>query len=269
MTMTIEIEGLTLWLGGRTILAKVDLAFASGELVAVLGASGAGKSTLGRLVTGGLRPVPGDAARARRHPAVARGTVRVGGRAVADWPQTALARRVGSVAQRPVALPGTVADNLMGVQRLAGLGGTPQAQRRRAEEALALAGLDGLAFSQPASALSGGQLQRLTIARALQLGPRTLVLDEPTSALDDLAAARIVTTVTALRDRGLTVILITHDNRLARLADRVVVLGQPAADRAARVILDAGPDTAFDPAAPAEVRRTLDALDALIPPNAA
>lgn len=264
MTSVITFKNYSLWLNGRSILSGITTAFARGELVVLLGPSGAGKSTLGRVATGALRPKPWSGKGLHDQAAVFAGEVQVFGRAVSSWRQTDLARTVGTVAQKPVVLPGTVARNLMGVQRLVGLPGDAKTRKERALTALARSGLEGVPLDKPAAALSGGEQQRLTIARTLQFDPRAIVFDEPTSALDDPTAVRIVETILALRDQGVLVVLITHDNRMADLADRVIVLDRTKEHEGAQIIVDGPPDGALEHAAPEAARALVASFEALV-----
>lgn len=182
---------------GRPVLIDVSLGFAAGSWSCVVGVSGSGKSTLAGLL---LRGWDTD-----------RGAVRLHGTDVRQLRLDELRRRVALVPQRSVLLSGTLAHNL----RLA----APAATEDELRDALAVAGLDtwvdqlpnGLAsqIRERGLNLSGGQLQRLTLARALVARPEVLVLDEALSQLD-AATARLVRERLARDRAGLTVIEITH-----------------------------------------------------------
>lgn len=182
---------------GRLVLIDVSLSFAAGSWSCVVGVSGSGKSTLAGLL---LRGWDTD-----------RGAVRLHGTDVRQLSLDELRRRVALVPQRSVLLSGTLAHNL----RLA----APAATEDELRDALAVAGLDtwvdqlpnGLAsqIRERGLNLSGGQLQRLTLARALVARPEVLVLDEALSQLD-AATARLVRERLARDRAGLTVIEITH-----------------------------------------------------------
>ncbi|SDL21281.1 ABC transporter ATP-binding protein [Tessaracoccus oleiagri] len=188
----------------------VDLTIAEGERVAVVGPNGAGKSTLLQLVAGSLRPTSGSVA--------------LGGREVAS-PTTYLPphrRRVAYVEQRPLLFPHLdVLENVMfgplarGVKR--------QAARARAVAELEATGCGDLVHRRPAQ-LSGGQAQRVSLARGLAFDPDVVLLDEPFAALDASVTPELRR---LLRHRlhGLTTILVTHELLdVVTLADRIVAL---------------------------------------------
>jgi ABC-type multidrug transport system fused ATPase/permease subunit len=195
----IEALGVVVNLGGRAVLEGVDLRVAPGEVAGLLAPSGAGKSTLLRAL---VRLVEIDG-----------GTIMLDGIDVHALDARALRRRVGLVAQTPVMLPGTVADNLRyGVEGLS---------EARLHDALDDAGLTHDFASRAAGDLSGGERARVALARALTRDPEVLLLDEPTSALDHDTADRIGATLRRLADRGLGICLTTHDRAFAaRWLDR-------------------------------------------------
>src|SRR3954447_2057956 len=158
----LTVEQLEVRLAGRVVLSGVGLTVERGEVVTVEGRSGVGKSTLLRSVVRLVEPVSGRIA--------------LDGQDVTGLDARLLRRRVGLVAQAPVMLPGTVAENL----RYANAAGTPEALAR----ALAAAGLDASFAARHAAELSGGERARVAVARALARGPEVLLLDEPTAALD-------------------------------------------------------------------------------------
>ncbi|MDA0178943.1 ABC transporter ATP-binding protein [Solirubrobacter phytolaccae] len=169
------------------VLRGAALRVQRGEVVALTAPSGAGKSTLLRAV---VRLVPLDG-----------GVVRLDGTDVATLDPRVLRRRVGFVAQRPVMLPGTVADNLT------------YALDEPADLAAALdaAGLDASFADRDATRLSGGEQARVAIARALTRKPEVLLLDEPTSGLDAPLAEAIGRHVRELAAAGLAICLTSHD----------------------------------------------------------
>jgi len=195
-----------------TALSNVGLTVAAGELVAVMGPSGSGKSTLLQLAGGLDRPTDG--------------TVHVDGRDLAELDPRALAalrrRRVGYVFQRLNLLASlTAVENVMLPLELDGTGA--RAARAAAEAALEDAGFTGSTKRHPDD-LSGGEQQRVAIARAV-VGQRALLLaDEPTGALDTVAGEAILELLSARRDTGAAVVLVTHEPRFAGWADRVVFL---------------------------------------------
>lgn len=196
-------EAITVAQGGRELLHAVTLEASRGRVLVLRGASGAGKSTLLRCLNGLMWP---DA-----------GTVRLDGTDLRTLAAPSVRRRVALVTQTPVMLPGTVADNLA-----YGLASPDPASLARAADAAALP--DAL-LGRAAAELSGGERARVAIARALTRDPEVLLLDEPTAALDAAAAAIVASTVRALADGGLAVIVATHDDVLAgAVADDVVTL---------------------------------------------
>lgn len=188
---------------GSTVLADISVVLAAGRCTAVAGPSGAGKSTLLRLLDRLLEPTTGR--------------VLFHGRPLPSYDVLELRRRVGLVQQAPV---------LLGADVLADLRvGRPELTPHEAAALLVRAGLEGLPMDRETSSLSGGEAQRLCLARALAVGPEVLLLDEPTSALDAVAAQSVERVVRSLVADGLTAVLVSHDLRQARrLADDVVVL---------------------------------------------
>ena len=195
-------------------LRGVSLEVAPGELVAVMGPSGCGKSTLLH-VAGGLEQV--DA-----------GRVRLYGRDLGATDRAALRRReVSFVFQRLNLLASlTALENVSLPLELDGVGA--REARDRAREALAAVGLDGESIGRLdryPDEFSGGQQQRIAIARAIVGRQRVLLCDEPTGALDVATADTVVELLASLPQRfGTTVVLVTHEPRFASWADRVVFL---------------------------------------------
>jgi ABC-type iron transport system FetAB ATPase subunit len=198
----IETEGLAVARGGRVVLRGIDLCVRAGEVTALVGPSGAGKSSLLRCLVRLDEP--------------AGGRVLVDGRDADEIAPCELRRRVGLVAQAPVMLPGDVRANLAyGLDAPAGLA-----------DALAATGLDVGFLDRDARALSGGEAARVAVARALTRDPRALLLDEPTAALDREAAAPVEALVRSLAERGLGILIVTHDDAQAeRVADARVEVG--------------------------------------------
>ncbi|GAC1352473.1 MAG: phosphate ABC transporter ATP-binding protein PstB [Polyangiales bacterium] len=196
-------------------LSSIALDVHAQEVLALIGPSGCGKSTFLRVLNRMNDTVPG---------------ARVEGRVILDGENTldkgfdvvALRRRVGMVFQRPQAFPKSVFDNVAYGLRAHGLGDKREL-KRRVEEALVRAALwDEVKDRLEASALglSGGQAQRLCIARALAVEPEVLLMDEPTSALDPIATARLEELIGELR-RTLTIVIVTHSmQQAARISQR-------------------------------------------------
>ncbi|MFE3555506.1 ABC transporter ATP-binding protein [Streptomyces sp. NPDC059193] len=205
---------------GRAVLSALDLQARAGELTVLLGPNGAGKSTLLRTLCGLLPPLDGR--------------IRIGGADLAHQPPAALARRLA------VVLTDRVDPGLLSVRELAGLGRHPHtgftgrltaADHAAVDWSLKAVGAEHLA-DRPAAELSDGERQRVLTARALAQEPEVVLLDEPTAFLD--VPSRVALTVLLrdlARDKGLTVVVSTHDLELAlRVADAVWLV-----DRGSRV----------------------------------
>ena len=218
-----EFEAVTVERGGRTLLDAVTAEVPDDGVTVVVGPSGAGKSTLLRLCN--RLEVPTS------------GRVRHRGEDVAGCDPLALRRRVGTVFQRPTPLPGSVADNL----RI----GTPDAPDADVDAVLDEVGLTGLA-TRDAGELSGGEAQRMCLARTLLTHPTALLFDEPTSALDPASARVVEALATRLARTGTPVLWVSHDlDQVGRIADHLVVLigGRVAqAGPYAEVVADPVPD---------------------------
>lgn len=197
----VTIEDLTYQAGGAVLIKGVDLTLDAHGVTVIMGPNGAGKSLLLRLMHGLLEP--------------SGGRVTWGGRPLDE----AVRRRQAMVFQRAVMLRRSVAANIDFVLRLRG--GADPARRR---EILEHAGLAAHA-DQPARLLSGGEQQRLALARALATEPDVLFMDEPTSNLDPASTLVIEDITKAARDRGTKIVFITHDmGQARRLADDVVFM---------------------------------------------
>ena len=191
----IETRGLCFEHIGQRLLDDVDLKLRPGRLTVVLGANGAGKSLLLRAMHGLLSPSAGEVLWRGR-------------------PLDRAARRAQAmVFQRPVMLRRSVRANLRFVLSVRGVMGRERALREA--EALDLARLSDLA-ERPARVLSGGEQQRLAIARALACTPDLLFLDEPTASLDPASTQAIEDLIRAAQSAGVTIVMITHDAGQAR-----------------------------------------------------
>ena len=180
----------------RDIIQPLSLEIDAGPSTIILGANGAGKSVLMRLMHGLLVPSSGTIA----------------------WSSSG---RQAMVFQRPVMLRRSALDNVLYALDVAG-----QADERIAREALAEVGLAHLAH-RPARVLSGGEQQRLALARAWALHPEVLFLDEPTASLDPTATREIETVIRAFDAAGTKLVMATHNlGQARRLGDEVIYLHQ-------------------------------------------
>ncbi len=226
--------------GGAQVRALdgVDLAVERGEFVAIMGPSGCGKSTLLNLLAGFDRPSAGE--------------VWLAGRRIDGLSEAELARlrrrQIGFVFQFFNLLPAlSVAENVELPLLLAGQ--RRQAARRAASRLLNDVGIAERQNAAPAL-LSGGQQQRVALARAMANSPDIVLADEPTGNLDSAAARGVMELLGEARQRGQTLLLVTHDARVAAAADRVIRLrdgrivanGRLEPVRAVPNLLDVGGD---------------------------
>ncbi|NNF90045.1 MAG: phosphate ABC transporter ATP-binding protein [Boseongicola sp.] len=197
--LPLEVRGLTLRYDGGAVIDGIDMTLGHGGTTVIMGANGAGKSLFLRLLHGLIAPTSG--------------TVLWNGVA-----PTHATRRQALVFQKPVLLRRSVADNVSFALKARGL------DRGRLDGLLKQAGLAHKA-RQPARLLSGGEAQRLALARALATDPEVLLLDEPTASLDPEATRAIEVIVSEVCRRGTRVLFVTHDiGQARRLADDVVFL---------------------------------------------
>ena len=209
----IELDKVTLSVGGRTVLAGIGLAIAEGEFVGVLGPNGSGKTTLVRCLLGLLRPDSGTIAVLGKP--VTRGNAEIG-----YLPQVRSAMPAASLTGRDV-LTASVGGHRWGVPVASA------AARRDIDRALDAVGASSLA-DRPVSDMSGGERQRLLIAQALIGNPRLLLLDEPLIGLDPYQQQVVVDLVRRLsRDFQLTVLFTAHElNQVLGAVDRILYLGR-------------------------------------------
>jgi len=209
----IEIDGVRFRYGAREVLHGIDLVIEPGEMIGLVGASGSGKSTLANLVCRFHDP--------------SSGAIRVDGVDLRNLSIAAYRGNLGVVLQEPFLFFGTVAENIAY--------GRPDASRQEIVAAARAAGAHEFILRLPAAydskvgerggALSGGERQRISIARALLVDPRILILDEATSAVDPETESVIQAAIDRLVT-GRTTIAIAHRLSTLRRADRIVVLDQ-------------------------------------------
>jgi len=217
----IELRGVSVQLGGRTVVDRIDAAVADGEWLALIGPNGAGKTTLLRAICG-LVPFAGS--------------ISLGGRSIAQLRRVELARLIAVVPQEPSTPPWMTAGEYVLLGRTPHLGPLAKEGRRDREAAArALARLDLLGYEERRlGTLSGGEKQRVVVARALAQEARIVLLDEPTAALDIGHQQQAFDLLDLLRaESGLTLVAAMHDLTLAaQYADRMVLLdaGRVAAD---------------------------------------
>ncbi|WP_440765800.1 ABC transporter ATP-binding protein [Natronorubrum sp. DTA7] len=216
MTPNQKLETRTLGrtVDGDRILEDVSVSVPESEVLVVVGPSGAGKSSFLRLLNRLDEPTDG--------------TVSLDGEDYREIPPRELRRRVGLIPQDPALVPGSVFEN---VARGPILRDEP-VDETRLEELLERLGLAGYE-DRDVEELSGGEKQRVAIARTLLNEPDVLLLDEPTSHLDSAAEERVEALLDDLiRDLDLTVVMVTHDEEQARrLGDRVLILRDGKMDR--------------------------------------
>lgn len=203
---------------GRVALAEVSLRVASGDIVGVAGLSGAGKYSL-------LRAMAGAA------PA-ARGAVRLDGAALGDWHPAQLGGAIGYLPQDFVLYAGSIKENIARFGYAAG--GDPETLDAQVIEAAQAIGAHDMILRLPngydtmvgpgEAGLSGGQMQRIAIARALFGNPRVLLLDEPSANLDADANAALIELIGKLRERHVTTLIATHDQTLLLAVDKIILL---------------------------------------------
>jgi putative ABC transport system ATP-binding protein len=207
-------EHLSRSVGELKLVEDISVQLHAGEVLAVVGPSGSGKSSFLRLLNRLDEPTSG--------------TVFFEDRDYRQIPPRELRRKVGMVTQRPFLFPGSVFQNVSFGPQQRG----EAFSEAQAEDLLTRVGMGGYG-SRDVANLSGGEAQRVSLARALANSPTVLLLDEPTSALDDQAKAGVEGLIQdIIRETHLTCILVTHDNaQAARIASRVMMLEKGRAIR--------------------------------------
>jgi len=220
--LPLSVQELSFEADGKRLLDDVSFTLPKGGVTAIIGPNGAGKSLTLRLCHGLLAPCAGSV----------------------RWQTDTGRRRHAMVFQRPVMLRRSARANIM--HALGAVGMTEAASR--ADAALARFGLAALA-ERPARLMSGGEQQRLAIARAWALEPEVLFLDEPSSQLDPGATRQIEQVIAALAAEGMTILMTTHDlGQARRLSQRILFLNR------GRLIDDAPTEIVFAGKASADAR---------------
>ena len=203
----IRFEGVTKRYAGTVAVDDVTLVAPTGKITVLVGPSGCGKTTTLRMVNRMVIPTSG--------------TITLDGRDTASLDEADLRRGIGYVIQHAGLFPHrTVVDNVATVPRL--LGWDKARARARAQEVLERVGLDDSYARRYPSQLSGGQQQRVAIARALASNSKVILADEPTGNLDSKSGNDIMRLIQRLSQEQNTIVLITHNDEVARQAQRTV-----------------------------------------------
>lgn len=208
MQKILELQDISLNRNKQRVLESVSMTVMQGEIFGVVGPSGSGKSSLLRTLN--------------RLSDIDKGTILLNGKDITEYPVLELRQKVGMVFQRPVPFEGTILDNVR-------YGPLQKEEVLSEQEVLAClhkAALGEDLLYKNASQLSGGQEQRLAIARVLANKPEIILLDEPTSALDPIATRQVEETLFTLsKNEGLTLVWVSHSiGQMERMADRVAFL---------------------------------------------
>ena len=207
----VSIEGLNFRIGDRQILSNINLKIEPGEVVVIVGPSGSGKTTLCRIMLGIYQPTTG--------------AVKIDGADISQWDKNELGKFLGYLPQDIQLFEGTVAENI------ARLG---EVNSEEVIKAAKLAGAHETILSLPqgydtdigerGAKLSGGQRQKIGIARAFYGEPKLIVLDEPNSNLDDAGEKALVAGLKTLKERKVTIVVVSHRPSVLSIADKVLVL---------------------------------------------
>src|SRR3990170_2282605 len=212
----VVLEGVNKWFGDLHVLKDIDQTIHRGEVVVVIGPSGSGKSTLCRAIN--------------RLETIQQGSITLDGKPLPEEGKSLakLRAEVGMVFQSfNLFAHKTILENVsLGPIKVRGLGKAEA--EKRAKELLERVGVEHQAAKYPAQ-LSGGQQQRVAIARALAMEPKVMLFDEPTSALDPEMIKEVLDVMIDLAERGMTMIVVTHEMGFARTAaDRVIFMSDGA-----------------------------------------
>lgn len=227
---------------GQPLIKRLSFGIKAGETVAIVGPSRAGKSTLMRLIVGAIAPRAG--------------VIRLDGADISGWNGEALGRHVGYMAQDVDFFHGTIAENISRFD--------PDARDEDIVTAAIRAGVHDIVKLQPkgyetmigpaGAKLSGGERQRIALARALYGDPKLIVLDEPNANLDQEGEASLEKAVVSAKERGATVLIVTHRPSIAAKCDRVMVLRDGQIEQfgpALEVLRKLNPTAARTPQSPA------------------
>jgi tungstate transport system ATP-binding protein len=206
----IELKKLNKSYGKAEILIDITLSVEKGSILALIGPTGSGKTTLLRIIDILDEPTSGQ---------LIFDGIDISGRTEKE--KLKIRRRIAMVFQKPVAFRSNVLDNVRYGLKIRGING-----REKAIDALRFVGLSDYE-RRDANTLSGGEMQRLALARAIVVEPELLLLDEPTANLDPKSSAKIEELISDLTLQGITVVMATHNmGQCHRLADKVAVLTQ-------------------------------------------
>ena len=201
--LPLVLQDVSYRVSGKALLSDVNLKIERNSPTLILGPNGAGKTILLRICHGLLKPTTGSV----------------------KWCNPDIARTASAqtmVFQRPIMLRRTVRKNIEYAMRVCGI--DPRARPHQLEEALAVSGLERLA-ERRATLLSGGEQQRLALARCVAINPQVLFLDEPTSHLDPSATRKIESMIVAMREAGTQIVMVTHDlGQAERLSDQIIFM---------------------------------------------
>lgn len=198
--LPLALDNVSFVADGRRIINAVSAEIAAGPRTVILGPNGAGKSVLMRICHGLMKPTHGSV----------------------KWLGANGRQRQAMVFQRPVMLRRSALGNAMYGLKLAGF--SRRECRLRAHDVLEAVGLESRAY-QPARLLSGGEQQKLALARAWALGPEVLFLDEPTANLDPLATREVETIIGQIRASGTKIVMTTHNlGQARRLGDEILFI---------------------------------------------
>jgi len=215
LILSVNFSSITYSVKDKSILRGIsfDVSPDKGEIIGILGPSGSGKSTLLKLMNGLISPSSGK--------------ITVGDKDIDAWERRELRKSVGMVMQRPYLFAGTVRDNLIYGPVVNGKDITEEAMVRLLDEA----GLDASFLDKKTGKLSGGEQQRVSIARTLANDPCIILLDEPTSSLD-IASEEVVEEILISLKTERLLFLVSHDlEQTKRLCDRVMVINQGKLDK--------------------------------------